>query len=407
MADKIHMSVVRDTGYQRGEFNTRGRHNERKNEEYGNGDIVPERIPLNVHFHQNFKANGDPETYDETYSRLLATGAISEKWQKPDSAQFAEMVFDVNTEYFDEYGGYEYAKSFYKEAYRFALKEIGSEEYIISAVLHADERHSTLSEQLGRDVFHYHLHVVYVPVVEKRDYFSKDYKKDPSLAGKLKEVYMQVAHSKKWPIKVPIERDGKKIFVNSYSLLQDRYFEHMRAAGFDGFERGERGSTAEHLEVLDYKIQQDKKRLDVISEQVKRKEAQADKLDEQITVKEKARATIDEIDTMGHTLPLVPGVHFTDEEAKKLKSLARKGAGKDKRAATLNKKITELEGAIRDKDGEVSDMKRSYSTVKVAYDGLYGEVKDFIPAIRKIPNRLRGFIEEQKLSATKTKEASL
>jgi septal ring factor EnvC (AmiA/AmiB activator) len=31
----------------------------------------------------------------------------------------------------------------------------------------------------------------------------------------------------------------------------------MRAAGFVGFERGERGSTAEHLEVLDYKIKQD------------------------------------------------------------------------------------------------------------------------------------------------------
>ena len=34
----------------------------------------------------------------------------------------------------------------------------------------------------------------------------------------------------------------------------------MKVAGFDGFERGERGSTREHLEVLDYKIQQDKKR---------------------------------------------------------------------------------------------------------------------------------------------------
>ena len=31
----------------------------------------------------------------------------------------------------------------------------------------------------------------------------------------------------------------------------------MRVAGFDGFERGERGSTTEHLKVLDYKIQQD------------------------------------------------------------------------------------------------------------------------------------------------------
>jgi len=51
----------------------------------------------------------------------------------------------------------------------------------------------------------------------------------------------------------PIERNGKTITVNSYSLLQDRYYEHMRAAGFEGFERGERDSTTEHFEVLDYK----------------------------------------------------------------------------------------------------------------------------------------------------------
>jgi len=45
-----------------------------------------------------------------------------------------------------------------------AVNEAGGEQYIISAVMHADERNRNLSEELGRDVFHYHLHVIYIPV---------------------------------------------------------------------------------------------------------------------------------------------------------------------------------------------------------------------------------------------------
>ncbi|MCL2399763.1 MAG: hypothetical protein FWC91_08495 [Defluviitaleaceae bacterium] len=34
---------------------------------------------------------------------------------------------------------------------------------------------------------------------------------------------------------------------------KDRYHDHMKATGFHSFERGERGSTSEHLSVLDFK----------------------------------------------------------------------------------------------------------------------------------------------------------
>ena len=60
--------------------------------------------------------------------------------------------------------------------------------------MHADERNSKLSDALGRDIYHYHLHVVYVPVVEKKLYFKKN-NKDPALAGKLKEVIPQITQS--------------------------------------------------------------------------------------------------------------------------------------------------------------------------------------------------------------------
>ncbi|WP_222428136.1 plasmid recombination protein [Sporomusa sp. KB1] len=81
--------------------------------------------------------------------------------QQPDAKVIDELVFDVNTAYFDRNGGYEYAKEFFAEAYRLAVQEAGGEQYVLSAVMHADERNRALSEQLGRDVFHYHLPVVY------------------------------------------------------------------------------------------------------------------------------------------------------------------------------------------------------------------------------------------------------
>jgi chromosome segregation ATPase len=112
---------------------------------------------------------------------------------------------------------------------------------------------------------------MYVPVVEKEILWSKR-TKDKSLIGKVKEVIPQISHSKKWPMRVPVERDGKIIQVNSYSLLQDRFYEHMQQAGFEGFERGERGSNREHLSDLDYKIQQDKKRLAEKEKELKAKE---------------------------------------------------------------------------------------------------------------------------------------
>ena len=405
MAEKINRTVVRNEGFMRNSFESRYRHNERQNESYGNGDIDQSREHLNIHFRQNLKPDGTPETYGETFDRLLSSGAVSEKWLKPDSKVVDEMVFDVNTDYFDQHGGYDYAVQFFTEAYRLAVKEVGNEDYILSAVLHADERNKALSEQLGRDVYHYHLHVVYVPVVEKREYFRKKKGEPDDAPRKLKEVYQQISHAKKWPMRVQVERDGKTITLNSYSLLQDRFFDGMRAAGFEGFERGERGSTAEHLTVLDYKIQQDKKRLDELDGQVEQTEAQlakteqtlekktarSKKLDEEIAVKQKAKATIEEVNAMGHTIPIVPGVHFTDAEAAKLKTLAKKYVTADDRIAAVKKKMAEVEEELDDVKRQLDDAKREASHWHREYTDLKNEVKDFLRLVKKFPARVKEF----------------
>jgi hypothetical protein len=282
----MHKTVVRNQAYRVASFTTVQRHNERENDEYFNGDVELERAKFNVHFCQHFNASGQRETYHQTFSRLLDEGKIVKRGTKSDAKLFCELVYDINTSYFDERGGYEFAKKYFAEAYQQAVKEIGSEDYIISAVLHADEKNSRLSEQLGRSVYHYHLHVVYVPVVQKEILWSKR-TKDKSLVGKVKEVIPQISQAKKWPLRQRGEHDGKTVTLNSYSFLQDRYYEHMKAAGFDGFERGERGSTTEHLEVLDYKIKQDTLHAEALAAKILAQENVAAENEKRISAQEK------------------------------------------------------------------------------------------------------------------------
>ena len=85
-----------------------------------------------------------------------------------------------------------------------------------------------------------------------------------------------MSHSKKWKSEKVLDENGnpilnskgKQVYHASYSILQDKFYEHMQEAGFNGFSRGERGSTAENLTSLGYKIQQDEKRLADIQQKI-------------------------------------------------------------------------------------------------------------------------------------------
>ena len=143
------------------------RHNERKNESYANLNVDTKRIVFNVHFKDT-----DGLTYNEYFQKLIDEGQISTRGQKAGATIFNELVVDVNTRYFEQHGGYKYAKQFYKEAYRFAC-EIYGENNIVSAVMHADELNKAVSEELGKPVYHYHLHIVAIPTVRKEILWSK------------------------------------------------------------------------------------------------------------------------------------------------------------------------------------------------------------------------------------------
>ena len=214
-------------------------HNERQKESYSNPDIVPERTPMNAHF------KSPVGTYEETFDALEQAGVISTWGMKPNSTKLCELIFDVNSAYFYNHGGYEFAKQFYADAYQAAIQIVGGEQYIVSAVMHADERNRGMSEALGEDVYHYHMHVVYVPVVDKEVLWTKRCK-DKSLVGKVKEVKHQVSRTKKWDSKQAVDENGelmfdtkgKKILRPSYSVLQDDFYNFMHNAGYGGSSLG-------------------------------------------------------------------------------------------------------------------------------------------------------------------------
>ena len=253
-------SVVRVAQYTRESIGMAERHIERKNQNYENMNVDSSRSYKNVHF----KNCGDL-TYNTTLDKMIQDGAVSLRGLKKDAKLFDELILDVNSAYFEERGGYDFARQFYMEAYRFIREEYGKEN-ILSAVMHADELNTALSEQLGCPVYHYHLHVVALPVVEKEIFWSKRCK-DPALRGTVKEVIRQISHSKKWASEKVTDEHGHTHLIKSYSLLQDRFFRHMRKAGFDGFDRGERGSTAQHLSDLEYKTKKETQRMEQLQDQ--------------------------------------------------------------------------------------------------------------------------------------------
>ena len=133
------------------------RHIERKNEHYGNMNVDLSRTPMNVHYRD---CGG--LTYNQYLDKLVEDSKVSLRGLKKDAKVYDELIFDVNTYYFEKHGGYEFAKRFCEEA-------------------------------------------------EKEIKWSKRCK-DKSLVGTVKETVQQVSHSKKWKSPQAVNENGELKF---------------------------------------------------------------------------------------------------------------------------------------------------------------------------------------------------
>ena len=280
----------------------------------------------------------------------------------------------------------QYAKKFYEEAYHFLEKKFGSE-YVVAAVMHADEINKAATSDLGKDVYHYHLHAVVIPVVDKDILWSKRCK-DPALRGTVRETIHQVSHSKKWASNIPLKDEqgqpvlrsnGKPKYRPSYSILQDELVAHMQEHGFTNFQRGELGSTRENLTSLQYQIEKDKERLANIQERV---EVAQTKYEAAWDV----RKTESEIDDMGKKT--ITGKYtVSKEDYKQLTALAKEGI-------TSRQEIHKLNEDISLYKKQYIDCKYELRDTQSAYAALRRRCEPFLQALKYFPQFAKGFAEK-------------
>ena len=338
-------------------------HNEREKDSYSNQDIVPERTALNVHF------KSPTDDYVKMFEQMEQDGVISTRGLKPDAVKYGELIFDVNSAYFYNHGGYEFAKQFYADAYKAAVEIVGGEQYILSAVMHADERNQAMSEALGEDVYHYHLHVVYIPVVEKQ------------------------------------------ILKSSYSVLQDDFFHFMRVAGYTDLERGERGSTEEHLTVTQFKVQAEQQRLEAMTGQVaqaerglenakaatEKQKKKLEALQKETKTAKTVALTVQEIETMGKKATFGNNITLTPDECDTLKRYAVNGIIANADNKRLKEKLASAEKTV-------SIWKQRYEAVNEKYMELKQKAQPFLDALEIASERVRAFINSILIRGKETQE---
>ena len=390
--NKTNYSVARVVTYTKQSIGKAERHNERKNKVYSNMNVDLEQTKNNVHY------KICNTTYNERLKELIDENKVSLRGLKDNAKVFDELILDINSDYFEKHGGYDFAKKFYEEAYHFSEKEYGKDN-IISAVMHADEQNIALTEEYGKPIYHYHLHVIAIPVVKKEIKYSKR-TKDKSLVGKVKETIMQVSHSKKWKSQKALDNEGneilndkgKPVLIKSYSLLQDRFYKYMSDNGYKDFIRGEKGSTAEHLSDIEFKAKKEREKLEAITDTIKHQQT---KFAETISAtqgseKRKSQAQqelneikkdidnykgykgdIDNID-VGKSKLFGKKVELDTDDYQNLVKYAKKGV------------VADI---------EITKLKEENSKLKHDFNELKKKTRDFIRAIAYAPTKVMNFFK--------------
>ncbi len=141
---------------------------------------------------------------------------------------------------------------------------------------------------------------------------------------------MQVSRSKKWASQPVLDEagnpllnaKGKPVLKPSYSVLQDDFFRAMRSAGYDDVERGERGSTEEHLTVTQFKVAKETERLAAVTVQADKQKKRLDSLQKELKTVTTVGMTVHDIEAMGKKAALSNNVVLTQQECRALKDYA-------------------------------------------------------------------------------------
>ena len=207
-------AIIINTNYKMSNLSGIYRHNERKNTNYSNKNINKEFS------HLNYSIKAPYSTYTKIFQDIRKKYELKGMIKKVSNVM-CEFIITSDKEFFESIGEEE-TKRYFQTAYKFVANynNLG-EDFIVSAKVHLDE--STP-----------HLHILFIPVVHKKDKNGNNISK--------------IACSEYWK--------GK----DSYKKLQDNFYSYMIKSGFNL----ERGNTInnEHIptetlkKVTNYEMQQ-------------------------------------------------------------------------------------------------------------------------------------------------------
>lgn len=155
----------------------------------------------------------------------------------------------------------------------------------------------------------------------------------------------------------------------------------MTNAGFNGFERGEIGSTAENLSSLDYQIKKDKERLANIQGRIEAEQKRYEPANE-------VHKTMAEIEDMGQKT-ITGKIVVSKDDYQKLTALAKEGITSRKESDDLRDRVSYYQ-------------EKYFSAAAVAerlqekYDRLKEICQPFLQALEYFPELANTFVEKVK-----------
>ena len=179
--------------------------------------------------------------------------------------------------------------------------------------------------------------------------------------------------SKKWDSKPALDKNGepilsakgKPVLKKSYSVLQDDFFQYMRDAGYDDVERGERGSSEEHLTVTQFKVQQEQARMAGLTEQNRQREQQAAALGKQIERIQNQHVDVAAIEKIeAKSIPFSTKIAVEREDFEHLSTLAKKYVAAEKKESKLQKALDAANKLIAKLKAEIDSLKQEISDYK-------------------------------------------
>ena len=182
------------------------------------------------------------------------------------------------------------------------------------------------------------------------------------------------------------------------------FISYMRAAGYTDVERGERGSTEEHLTVTQFKVAQEQQRLEDVTAQiaqteqaldtaqaaVEKKQKELQSLQKQTKEQRTAALTVQEIRSMGKKT-ITGNITLTPSECSTLKDYAVNGILAKAENSRLEAKAA-------------TSAQKSAAVWKQRYESLKEQARPYLEAVKLAPEKVRAFLNAILTQTRETKQ---